>query len=386
MPRQSCRALRLSIVSNKKIMRIFNFTAYLTNELSARALCMLIKPCCVLLSILLFTSCSDEQILPNQHDTLTKVKSRGELLCGVHNTNLQGFSYKDKSDQWSGMDVDICRAVAAAVLGDASKVQYIPIPSYGRFRAVQLGQVDILSRNLTWTLSRDTLFGIDFTAIVNYDGQGFMVRKAANIKSIKDLHGKKICVLSGTTSALNVARYFTVHKLRYIPVVFKKISKQIAAYASGKCDAYTDDKTILATIQHGNLRNPNTHIILPQLISKEPISPVVIQGDSQWRDIVRWSIFAMLNAEEHNITSTNVENAKKKWQDNPVVMRLLGYTDNIGTTLGLQPDWAYQIIKQVGNYSEMYEQNLGSLSTLKINRGINKLWMHGGIMYAPPML
>ena len=337
------------------------------------------------MSILLFISCSDEQILPEQQYTLEKVKSRGELLCGVHNTNLQGFSYKDKSDQWSGMDVDICRAVAAAVLGDARKVQYIPIHSYGRFRAVQLGRVDILSRNVTWTLSRDALFGIDFTAVTYYDGQSFLVPQKLNIKKLTDLHGYRICVLSQSSTQINIDDYFHNHGIAYRPVIIQDAKDLLAAYINGKCDAYTDDSTLLE-IKRKTLQESDQHIVLPHIISKEPISPVVIQGDSQWRDIVRWSIFAMLNAEEHNITSTNVENAKNKLKHNPAVMRLLGYTDNIGATLGLQPDWAYQIIKQVGNYSELYERNLGSASELNIPRRLNKLWTQGGIMYAPPML
>jgi general L-amino acid transport system substrate-binding protein len=366
-------------------MNIFPFTPYITNELSVKLLCMVIKTCCILLSILLFISCSDEKILPEQQYTLEKVKKRGVLLCGVHKTKLQGFAYKDSDNYWSGMDIDICRAVAAAVLGDAQKVKYIPISDYGRFHALQLGKVDILSRNLTWTLSRDTLFNIDFTAVTYYDGQGFMVPKKSNIKQLRDLTDKTICVTSHSSTEINMEAYFRTKKINHNTLVLPDAQQVVDAYNNGKCDAYTSDRAMLA-IRRTTLTAPDQHIILPQIISKEPISPAVIQGDSQWRDIVRWSIFAMLNAEEHSITSVNVEKSKNKSQHNPAVMRLLGYTDNIGNTLGLQQDWAYQIIKQVGNYGEIYQRNLGTSSKLDIPRGLNKLWTQGGLMYAPPML
>lgn len=312
---------------------------------------------------------------------LDTVKARGYLKCGV-SQGLPGFSSPNDKGKWEGMDVDLCRAVAAATLNDADKVKYTPLSAKERFTALQSGEVDILARNTTWTFVRDTSLGIDFTGTIYYDGQGFMVRKDAGVASVKDLDGAVICTNTGTTTELNVADYFTANKIKYEILTFEKTDETLAAYESGRCDVFTTDASGLAA-QRIKLAKPNDHIILPEIISKEPLSPAVRQGDDQWANIVRWSLYAMINAEEQNVTSKNVE-AMKKSKD-PNIQRLLGVQGGLGERIGLRDDWGYQIIKQVGNYGEMFDRNLGKDSPLKIERGINALWKDGGIVYAPPV-
>jgi general L-amino acid transport system substrate-binding protein len=333
---------------------------------------------------LLGVSCSQNSVSITTIPTLEQVKSRGYLICGI-NTELPGFSYTNENHQAAGLDVDVCRAIAAAVLGDANKVKYIAIASDNRFRKLQQGNIDVLARNTSWLLSRDTLYGIDFTAIIYYGGQGFIVPKKSNITNITDLSDTTICVLAGTSTELNLASYLHAKDIKYTPLVFKDINEVIHAYETARCDAYTHDKAIL-TVRRASLNNPDNHIILPQIISKEPISPAVRSDDAQWHDIVTWVIYAMINAEEIGIDSANIESTQHNQFHNSIVMRFLGYEGNIGPKLGLQINWAYNIIKQVGNYGEVYTRNLGRDSKTHIPRGANKLWTDGGLIYAPPVL
>ena len=314
--------------------------------------------------------------------TLDAVKSKGFLQCGV-SQGLPGFSNPDTQGNWSGLDVDVCRAVAAAVFGDASKVKYTPLSSKERFTALQSGEIDILSRNTTWTLVRDTALGLDFTAVTYYDGQGFMVRKNLGIKSAKELGGASVCVGIGTTTELNVADYFRANNMTYKPVVFEKADETVAAYDAGRCDVYTTDQSGIAA-QRLKLGNPNEHLILPEVISKEPLGPVVRHGDNQWGDIVKWTVFAMLEAEEAGVSSKNVDDLKAN-STNPVVKRLLGTESDMGKALGLSGDWSYNIVKQVGNYGEVFERHVGPNTPLQLPRGVNSLWTNGGLMYAMPV-
>jgi len=311
--------------------------------------------------------------------TVDAVKSKGFVQCGV-NTGLAGFSAPDSQGVWKGIDVDVCRAVAAAVLGDASKVKYTGLTAQQRFTAIQSGEVDILARNTTWTSSRDSSLGLDFTAVDFYDGQGFMVKKASNVKSAKELDGATVCVQSGTTTELNLADYFRANKMKLTPVVFEKLDEAVGAYLSGRCDAYTTDRSGLASTRFSQGAQANDHVILPEVISKEPLAPAVRQGDSKWSDIVRWSFYAMLNAEEFGLTSANVDS--KLNDANPDIQRFLGKSGELGQQLGLPNNWAYNIVKQVGNYGESYDRNIGPIG---LERGINNLWTKGGLMYAPPV-
>ena len=313
--------------------------------------------------------------------TLEKVKTRGTLQCGV-NTGLAGFSAPNDKGEWAGIDVDVCRAVAAAIFKDASKVKYVPLTAKERFTALQSGEVDLLSRNTTWTMSRDTSAGLSFTGVTYYDGQGFMTKKSLGVKSAKELAGASICVQTGTTTELNLADFFRANKLDYKPVVFEKLDETVAAYNSGRCDAYTSDASQLYA-ERLKLGNVAEHVVLPDIISKEPLGPAVRQGDAQWGNIVRWALFAMLNAEELGVTSANVD--EMAGSTNPNVKRLLGKEGEFGKGIGVDNDWAYQIVKQVGNYGESFERNVGSGSKLNIDRGINKLWSQGGLQYAPPV-
>ena len=313
--------------------------------------------------------------------TLDDVKKRGMLQCGV-SQGLPGFSNPDKSGKWSGIDVDLCRAVAAAVLGDASKVTYKPLSAKERFTALQSGEIDVLSRNTTWTLTRDTALGLDFRAVVYYDGQGFMVRKKLGVKSAMGLAGAAVCTNTGTTTELNVADFFRSHKMDYKIVAFEKADEVVKAYDAGRCDVYTTDRSGLAA-QRLKLANPDDHVVLPEIISKEPLGPVVRQGDSRWLDVVSWAHYAMLTAEELGVTSGNVD--KMKASSNPAVKRLLGTEGDMGKKLGVSGDWAYNIIKQVGNYAESYERNVGVNTPLKLARGKNALWTNGGLQYSPPI-
>jgi len=311
--------------------------------------------------------------------TLDAVKSKGFIQCGV-NTGLAGFSAPDSQGVWKGLDVDLCRAVAAAVFGDASKVKYTGLTAQQRFTAIQSGEVDILARNTTWTSSRDSSLGLDFTAVNYYDGQGFMVKKSANVKSAKELDGATVCVQAGTTTELNLADYFRANNMKLTPVVFEKLDEAVGAYLSGRCDSYTTDRSGLASTRFSQGAQANDHVILPEVISKEPLAPAVRQGDSKWADIVRWSFFAMLDGEEFGLTSANVDS--KLNDPNPDIQRFLGKSGDLGQQLGLDNKWAYNIIKQVGNYGESYERNI---SPIGLDRGVNALWTKGGIMYAPPV-
>ena len=313
-------------------------------------------------------------------ETVDAVKKKGFVQCGV-SQGLPGFSNPDEKGNWSGIDVDVCRAVAAAVFGDAGKVKYTPLSAKERFTALQSGEVDLLSRNTTWTLVRDTALGLDFAGVNYYDGQGFMVRKDLGVKSALELNGASVCVNIGTTTELNLSDYFRANNMKFEPVVFEKADEVVAAYDAGRCDVYTTDRSGLAA-QRIKLKDPDAHVVLPETISKEPLGPVVRHGDNEWGDIVRWSLYAMLEAEEMGISSKNVD--KMKTSSNPGIKRLLGTEGDLGKSLGVPNDWAYNIIKQVGNYAEIYERNLGMSTPLKLGRGINALWKDGGIQYAMP--
>ncbi|SBS24889.1 General L-amino acid-binding periplasmic protein AapJ precursor [Marinomonas spartinae] len=314
--------------------------------------------------------------------TLDDVKQKGFIQCGV-SQGVPGFSNADNKGNWSGIDVDGCRAVAAAIFNDPSKVKFTPLSAKERFTALQSGEIDMLSRNTTWTYTRDVSLGLDFTAITFYDGQGFMVRKELGVKSAKDLDGATVCTQSGTTTELNMADFFRKNNMSYVPVIIQKADEAVAAYDSGRCDVFTTDKSGLAAWRT-KLKNPSDNIILPETISKEPLGPVVRQGDEQWKDLVTWVLFAQVNAEEMGITSKNVAEIKKTTQD-PSVRRLLGLDGDMGKDLGLSADWAYNVIAKVGNYGEEFDRNVGKDSPLDLPRGLNNLWNNGGIMYAPPV-
>ncbi len=314
--------------------------------------------------------------------TLQAVKSKGFVQCGV-SQGLPGFSNPDEKGNWTGIDVDVCRAVAAAVFGDATKVKYTPLSAKERFTALQSGEVDILSRNTTWTLVRDTALGLNFTGVTYYDGQGFMVPTKLGIKSAKALAGASVCVNIGTTTELNMADFFRANNMQYKPVVFEKADEVVAAYDAGRCDVYTTDRSGLAG-QRLKLKDPDAHVVLPEIISKEPLGPVVRHGDDQWFDIVKWTLYAMLEAEEYGVSSKNVDDLKANSTD-PVVKRLLGGEGEMGKNLGLDNEWAYNIVKQVGNYSEIYDQHVGPNTPLKLARGANALWKDGGLQYAMPV-
>ena len=311
--------------------------------------------------------------------TLDAVKSKGYLQCGV-NTGLAGFSQPDSRGAWKGLDVDSCRAVAAAVFGDASKVRYTPLTAQQRFTALQSGEVDILSRNTTWTITRDTSLGLNFVGVTYYDGQGFMVPKKLNVKSAKQLNGATICVQPGTTTELNLADYFRANKMSFKPVVIEKLEEVTNAYFAGRCDVYTTDVSGLVSTRGSRAQNPADHVILPEVISKEPLGPVVRHGDDRWFDVVKWSVFAMLEAEELGLSSKNIDQNLNS--TNPSIQRFVGATGDIGKMLALDNRWAYNIVKQVGNYGESFEANLKPLG---FDRGINNLWTQGGLMYAPPV-
>ena len=313
--------------------------------------------------------------------TLDDVKGKGFVQCGV-SQGLPGFSNPDTAGNWTGLDVDVCRGVAAAVFGDASKVKYTPLSAKERFTALQSGEVDLLSRNTTWTLVRDTSLGLDFVGVNYYDGQGFMVRSDLGVKSAKELGGATVCVNIGTTTALNMADFFRSNNMDYKPVVFEKADEVVAAYDAGRCDVYTTDASGLAA-QRIKLKDPNAHVILPEIISKEPLGPVVRHGDNNWGDVVRWTLFAMVEAEELGVTSANVDEMKSS--SNPNIKRLLGAEGEMGKNLGLPNEWAYTVIKQVGNYGESYDRNVGPNTALKLERGLNALWKDGGLQYPMPV-
>lgn len=314
-------------------------------------------------------------------DTLENVKKKGFIQCGV-STGLPGFSNPDEKGNWTGLDVDVCRSVAAAVFGDSTKVKYTPLNAKERFTALQSGEVDLLPRNTTWTLSRDASLGINFVGVNYYDGQGFLISKKLGVASAKELDGAAICIQAGTTTELNLADYFRANNMKYTPVVFDTSDLTVKGFESGRCDVLTSDQSQLYALRI-KLANPSDAIVLPEVISKEPLGPAVRQGDDGWFNIVRWSLFAAMNAEELGITAANVDAMKKG--DNPDVGRLLGKEGGFGQMLGLSEDWAFNIIKQVGNYGEQFERNVGQGSPLKISRGLNALWTQGGIQYAPPV-
>jgi len=316
---------------------------------------------------------------------LDAVRARGALICGVP-TGTAGFAQADNQGKWVGLDVDVCRAVAAAIFGDSEKVKYTPLTAQQRFTALQSGEVDILSNNTTATLTRDTALGLDFTAVTYYDGQGFMVNKKLGVKSAKELNGATVCVQPGTTTELNLADYFRSQKMSFKPVVIEKAEEARAAFFSGRCDVYTTDSSALYSARAANVpapAKPDDFIILPEIISKEPLAPAVRHGDQQFEDIVRWSQFAMIEAEEYGISSQTVDEMLKS--DNPSIKRILGVTPGMGKALGVDEKWVYNIVKQVGNYGESFERNVGMGSILKIDRGLNKLWSQGGLQYAEPI-
>ncbi|HEX3710112.1 MAG TPA: amino acid ABC transporter substrate-binding protein [Pseudolabrys sp.] len=313
--------------------------------------------------------------------TLKSVKDRGILHCGA-NGALAGFGLPDAQGKWSGLDVDVCRAIAAAVLNDANKVKFVPLSAKDRFTALQSGEVDVLIRNTTWTSSRDSSLGLSFTGVDYYDGQGFMVRKSLKVNSALELGDASVCVQQGTTTELNLADFFRAHNMKLKSVTFATSDEAIKAYDSGRCDAFTTDASGLYA-ERLRLANSADHIVLPEIISKEPLGPVVRQGDDQWFTVVKWVLFAMINAEELGITQKNIDEMTKS--TNPAIKRFVGTEGAYGEQLGLTKDWAVRIIKAEGNYGEAFERNVGMGSPLKIARGLNKLWDKGGVQYAPPI-
>ena len=313
--------------------------------------------------------------------TLDNVKGKGLLTCGA-NTGLAGFGIPDDKGQWTGLDVDVCRAMAAAVLGDAKKVKFVGLDAKNRFTALQSGEVDVLSRNTTETSSRASTLGLIFGPVTYYDGQGFLVKKKLNVASAKDLNGASVCVQQGTTTELNLADYFRSNGMKYESVAFQSEDETLKAYESGRCDAFTTDASGLYA-ERLRLANPDENIVLPEIISKEPLAPSVRQGDDQWYDVMTYTVYAMVNAEELGVTSKNVDDMKKS--DNPNIRRLLGVEGDQGKGFGLTNDWAYNIIKQVGNYGEVFDRNVGDGSPLKIKRGLNALWTKGGLQYGMPI-
>ncbi|WOD10217.1 amino acid ABC transporter substrate-binding protein [Pseudomonas sp. NyZ704] len=314
--------------------------------------------------------------------TLDEIQKKGFVQCGISD-GLPGFSYADEKGNYLGLDVDVCRAVAAALFGDATKVRYSPLTAKERFTALQSGEVDVLSRNTTWTSSRDAGLGLNFTGVNYYDGQGFLVNKKLGVKSAKELDGATVCIQAGTTTELNAADYFRANGMSFTPITYDTSDESAKSLESGRCDVLTSDQSQLYA-QRIKLGSPDDYVVLPEVISKEPLGPVVRQGDDEWFNIVKWSLFAMLNAEELGVTSENVDEMAKS-KANPDIARLLGGEGEYGKELKLPKDWAHQIIKQVGNYGESFERNVGAGSELKIERGLNALWNQGGVQYAPPV-
>jgi general L-amino acid transport system substrate-binding protein len=311
--------------------------------------------------------------------TAEAVVKKGFVQCGV-NTGLAGFSQPDSQGAWKGIDVDLCRAVAAAVLGDATKVRYTPLTAQQRFTALQSGEVDVLSRNTTWTITRDTSLGLNFVGVNYYDGQGFMVPAKRKVKSAKQLNGATVCVQPGTTTELNLADYFRANNMKFKPVVIEKLEEVLNAYFSGRCDVFTTDVSGLVALRASRAPKPADHVILPEVISKEPLGPAVRHGDDRWFDIVKWSLYAMIEAEELGLNSKNID--QQAATTNPSIQRFVGATGDIGKMLALDNRWAVNIVKQVGNYGESFDANLKPLG---FERGLNRLWTQGGLMYAPPI-
>ena len=315
--------------------------------------------------------------------TIDAIKARGQLVCGV-NPSLPGFSAADSQGVWAGLDVDVCKAIAASLLGDASKIKWVPLNASQRFAVLQSGEVDILSRNTTWTLTRDASLGLHFTGVTYYDGQGFMVPSKGKIKSAKQLKGATVCVQSGTTTEKNLSDFSKANGLAIKPVVFDTQEATNKAYFAGRCQAYTTDASGLASVRNKEASKPEDHLILPELISKEPLGPSVRRGDDEFFAIAKWVVFALIEAEEYDVTQANVDQMKADSKD-PVVQRILGTSEDTGKLLGLDKDWAYRAIKATGNYGEIFERNVGPKSALKLPRGANNLWSKGGFMYAPPV-
>lgn len=315
--------------------------------------------------------------------TLDTIRQNGKIQCGV-SVGVAGFSAPDAKGNWSGLDVDVCKAIAAAVLSDANKVNYVPLNAQQRFTALQSGQIDVLSRNTSWTLTRDASLGLNFTAITFFDGQGFLVAKKYKVTSAKQLKGAQVCVQSGTTSEKNLADFSRANKLSIKPVVYDSFEAAFKALFSGRCQAYTTDASGLASVRNKEAPNPDDYLVLPDLISKEPLGPMVRRGDDDWFAIVKWTVFALQEAEELGIKQGNVEHLLKSSQD-PAVQRLLGSAEDAGKLLGLDKAWAFRAIKAVGNYGEVFERNVGAQSPLKLPRGANRLWNQGGLIYPPPV-
>ncbi len=335
-----------------------------------------------LLSLALGTAVSLAGISAASAGTLDDVKSKGFIQCGV-SQGLIGFSNPDDKNNWNGLDVDFCRAVAGAVFGDGQKVKFTPLSAKERFTALQSGEIDILSRNTTWTMSRDTSLGLVFAGVTYYDGQGFLVKKSLGVDSALKLDGASVCTQTGTTTELNLADYFRANNMKYEVVAFEKADEVIGAYDSGRCDVFTTDQSGLYA-ERLKLKNPDENVVLPEIISKEPLGPVVRQGDDAWFNVVKWTYYALLNAEEAGVTSANVADMTANSTD-PGVRRMLGVEGDYGKAIGLENGWAANAIKAVGNYGEIFDRNVGPDTNLKISRGINALWNKGGIQYAPPI-
>jgi general L-amino acid transport system substrate-binding protein len=333
----------------------------------------------LLTKALLLIAFATTPALAQQRSTLDTVRSKGFVQCGV-NTSVAGFSAPDSKGVYRGIDVDLCRAVAAAVFGDANKVRYTPLTAQQRFTALQSGEVDLLARNTTWTITRDTSLGLNFVGVNYYDGQGFMVHRKLNVKSAKQLNGATVCVQPGTTTELNLSDYFRANRMTFKPVVIEKLEEVVAAYFAGRCDVYTTDHSGLISTRASSAPKPEEHVILPEIISKEPLGPAVRQGDDRWFDIVKWSLFAMIEGEEMGLTSKNID--QQASSTNPGIQRFVGTSGDIGKMLGVDNKWAFNIIKQVGNYGESFDNNLKPLG---FERGLNRLWNQGGLMYAPPI-
>lgn len=316
-----------------------------------------------------------------QAATLDDIKSRGHVQCGV-TSGLPGFSQPDEKGNWTGIDVDTCRAVAAAVFGSAEKVQFTPLTAKERFTALQSGEIDILSRNTTWTLTRDASLGLNFAGTNYYDGQGFLVSKSLGVDNAEQLDGATICIQAGTTTELNLADYFRTKGMTFNPLVFDTSEQTVSGFAAGRCDVLTSDRSQLAALR-SKLEDPSSAVILPNIISKEPLGPVVRQGDDQWFNIVKWALSVQINAEELGVTQANVSEMKSS--TNPEIQRLLGTTGDMGDKLGVPADFGFRIVQTVGNYGEMYDRNVGPDTPLGLDRGLNALWNNGGIMYAPPV-
>src|SRR5688572_15223202 len=315
--------------------------------------------------------------------TLDAIKQRAQLVCGV-NTGLAGFSQADSGGNWTGLDVDICRAIAAAILGDGNKVKWVPLNAQQRFTALQSGEIDILSRNTTWTLTRDASLGLHFIGVTYYDGQGFMVPKKLKVTSAKQLKNASICVQSGTTTEKNLADYFRSLNVPIKTVVFEGLEASLKAFFAGRCQAYTTDASALASLRNKEASNPDDYVILPELISKEPLGPAVRRGDDEWFAIAKWVVFGLIEAEEYGITKDNVDKMLAESTD-PAVLRMLGKSEDTGKLLGLDKDWMVRALKAVGNYGEIFERNVGPKTALNLPRGLNNLWNNGGLMYAPPI-